>query len=219
VVVLQRRNLTVGVLVGVLGLVMAGSAQAQIQFLQTDCWSRQPPSVGVVTGRTQPYLELHAKDINASPGGSLSVGGGPNVAARLDLSPAGPLLVRFEGGMEWWDVRQKTYDPEANFSLIADRSVGTVWARRLVALAGLRFRDRHPSRLQICPHVLVGVGLYSINLPGGITRRQPGGAIVAGVDLPTGERGAVQLDLQLHATDAYAVPALTVGWAYRFPPR
>jgi hypothetical protein len=129
--------------------------------------------------------------------------------------------VRVEGAAARWDVRRTVYDPDAGFQVTDDRSIGTMSARHLVALLGVR-----AGREPVCAHVSVGGGLYSMAF-GGATLRRAGVAIAAGVEVPTGERGFVQADATVHIitmrdgtpiTSMSAVPALSllIGWAYRF---
>ncbi len=77
----------------------------------------------------------------------------------------------------------------------------------------------------MCAHVLVGAGAYSLGLRGA-TVRGPGIALTGGMEIPTGERGALQLDATVHAINTRSRPPiafsqtlvlnLTVGWIYRF---
>ena len=73
--------------------------------------------------------------------------------------------------------------------------------------------------------MLVGGGLYSLTFRDS-TLRRPGVSITAGIEVPTGERGAVQVDVQVHIIDTKSrfpvssssalAAALVAGWAYRF---
>lgn len=84
---------------------------------------------------------------------------------------------------------------------------------------------RQGGRSPVCGYVLAGGGLYSLGFRDATVRR-PGVALTAGMELPTGERGAVQVDVQLHLINTQGrypiafsdVPAaaITVGWSLRF---
>lgn len=205
---------TLGLLCAVLA---AGPAYAQVP---SNCSSPQPPSIGAAIGRSDPWLELEPGTFDALPGASVAVRSGTQLTARADLPVAGPLRLRVEGSTVRWDVRQTTYDADAGFRAIDETSIGHVTARHLAALIGVRLG--HPS---VCAHVSAGGGLYSMGFPEAAIRR-PGFTIAAGVEIPTGARGAVQLDVALHlvgtrdsrpiAMSTIPVASLLVGWAYRF---
>jgi len=202
----------------VLSLVLCATGADAAQRLD-DCRSAQPTSVGVSIGRSSPYLEVDSSAVGAPRVGSVSVESGGQLAGRLDLPVAGPLRLRVEAATARWDVRHRLY-LSASGETIADRSLDRISTRHLVALVGLR-----TGRAPMCAHVSIGGGLYSFGLPGAIVRR-PGFAFGVGMEIPTGEHGAVQLDVGLHLVttrDAYpitssAIPAasLSIGWAYRF---
>jgi hypothetical protein len=142
------------------------------------------------------------------------------IAGRADLPVVGPVRLRIEGSTAWWEIRRRTYDPEAAFRLVAETSDGRIAARHLVALAGLR-RGLSP----VCGHVLVGGGLYTIGYPGGAVRHR-GVSIAAGIEVPAGRHSVIQADLQLHligarnrhpsAVSLLPSASLLVGWSYRF---
>lgn len=74
-----------------------------------------------------------------------------------------------------------------------------------------------------CAHVSAGPGLYSIGYQG-TSGRRAGFAIAAGMEIPIGSRGAVQLDATVHLIGtsetspiaSAAALSLLAGWAYRF---
>lgn len=211
------RSVIAGVVLSVLCSVPVDAAQRILG--RSDCQAPQGPSVGVAFGRSSPYISLAPDVFDMETAGSVS--GGMQIAGRADLSIVGPLRLRIEGASARWDVRQKRYDPDAGFQLIEDRSVGHMATRQLVALVGVR-----AGRAPACAHVSVGPGLYSMGFRGTSIRR-PGIALAAGIEIPTGDRGAVQADVNLHLiltrdgqpiTSSTAVPAasLLIGWAYRF---
>jgi hypothetical protein len=185
-----------------------------------DCRSAQPPSIGVVVGRSSPYFDLAREVVEDLRPGTILVRGGYAIGARGDLSIAGPLRLRVEGSAARWDVERSRYDPAQNFQLIESTSVGHVAARQIGAALGLR-----GGRSPVCGYVLVGGGLYSVAFRD-VTLRRPGVAITAGIEIPTGEHGKVQVDVQVHIIDTKSRPpvsgsaalaaALVAGWAYRF---
>jgi hypothetical protein len=158
--------------------------------------------------------------VEPSGTGSVLVYGGAHIGGRADIPFLDVLRLRIEAGTARWDVRQKTYDPDRSYAVIADRSVGHMTANHLVALVGL-WVGREP----VCAHVSAGGGIYSLGFRRESIRRI-GGAIAAGIGIPTGDRGALQADINLHliSTDesklvaGSTVPAasLVVGWVYRF---
>lgn len=192
-----------------------GVAEAQGQ---ADCRSRQPPSVGVAFGRSSPYLDLAQGIIEGAAPGSVLVNGGAEFVARGDLPVTGPLRLRIEGATARWDVRQTMYGPDG--AVMAETSAGRMSARHFVALVGLR-----TGRAPLCAHVSGGGGLYALGFRDESVRR-PGAALAAGLELPTGQHGAIQVDAVLHlisTSGAYTIASSTVpvlnllaGWAYRF---
>lgn len=203
-------------LVALLSLGAAGAAGAQSS---SDCRSPQPRSVGVAIGRSSPYAEL-ASGFLLAEGGSVSVRSGLQVAGRVDIPIAGPLRVRVEGASSRWDMRRTVYDADAGYRVVDERSIGSMSERHLVALAGVR-----TGRAPFCAHVSAGGGFYALGFRDA-SHRRAGGAIAAGMEIPTGSRGAVQLDVTLHligtrdadpiASTVVPAAALTIGWAYRF---
>jgi hypothetical protein len=182
-----------------------------------DC-SIAPRGVGVSVGRSSPYLELSQGAVEAVSTGSILVGNGFQFAGRGDLPIAGPWRARVEAGAASWPAVRQIYGE--GFEPIARHQVGDVGVRQLVGLIG-----RQGGRSPACGYVLAGGGLYSLEFRGATVRR-PGVALTAGMEFPTGERGAIQADVQLHLIDTEgrypiagsAVPAasLTVGWSLRF---
>jgi hypothetical protein len=84
---------------------------------------------------------------------------------------------------------------------------------------------RQGGRSPVCGYVLGGGGIYSLDYQGASLRR-PGVAVTAGLELPAGDRGAVQVDMQLHvintrarypiATSKVLAASISVGWSHRF---
>ncbi len=197
--------------------VMAGTGQAQSR---PGCQSPVRPSLGVAIGRSSPYIELTRGAVPNDDSGSVRVEGGTIVTVRSDLSIAGPWRVRVEGSTARWGVSVRTYDPANNYQVLADTPAGHMSVRQIGAAVGLR-----GGRAPLCAHVLVGGGFYSLDYRGA-SITSPGFSITAGVEYPTGDRGAVQVDVQLNliqTRDRYPVAvstvpaaALVAGWAYRF---
>lgn len=152
----------------------AGSASAPGR---SDCRSPQPPSIGAAFGHSLPSVELSSSVAPAEPNSSVSARSGAQVAGRADLPVIGPLRVRLEGATARWEVRRIRYDPNGGFRVIDEELIGQITTRHLVAL--------------------VGPGLYSIGYQG-TSGRRAGFAIAAGMEIPTGSRGAVQLDVTVH---------------------
>ena len=195
---------------------VAGVSHAQSR---SGCQVAAPPAIGIAFGRSSPYLEMAQDVVNTERSGSILVYGGPQVSGRGEFSIAGPWRVRIEGSTARWDVVQKTYSP-VNGQELSSASVGHIEARRIGAAIGLR-----GGRDPLCAHVLAGYGLYSLSFRD-ITTRQPGVVITAGMEIPTGSRGAVQLDVDLHLINNRNSPlsnsstvlaaSLSIGWAFRF---
>lgn len=111
-------------------------------------------------------------------------------------------------------------DSPDDLTVTADESVDHMSARHLVALAGFRL-----GRAPACAHVSAGGGVYALGFRDESVWR-PGASLAAGIELPTGGHGAIQVDAVLHligTRDAHpiastAVPTLNllVGWAHRF---
>jgi hypothetical protein len=193
--------------------VTTGVAQAQSR----DC-SIAPRGVGGAIGRVSPYLELSQGAVDAVPRGSILVRNGFQFAGRGDFPIAGPWRARVDAAVANWPVVRQTYD--GGLQPASRETVGQVGVRQLAAMIG-----RQGGRSPACGYVLAGGGLYSLGFRGATVRR-PGVALTAGIELPTGERGAVQADVQLHLIDTQGrypiafsqVPAasLMVGWSLRF---
>jgi hypothetical protein len=150
----------------------------------------------------------------------VSVEDGRQLAARANLPVAGPLRLRLEAARSRWDVRRTAYDPAAGYAATSDRSIGSMSERHLVALIGMN------SRVGPCSYVAAGGGFYSIGFRE-MSFRSPGIALAAGMEIPTGARGAIQLDATLHVINSGNWRAITtnsqvlainllIGWAYRF---
>jgi hypothetical protein len=191
----------------------AGVASAQ----SMGCSSPDRPLVGFAIGRSSPYFDVSPETLDPA-GGSVLVGGGWQVGGRADLSIGGPFRVRVEGSSAWWEVERRTYDP-TNGQVLSETSEGHVGVRQIGAQIGLR-----GGRAPVCWYLLAGGGLYSLSFRDD-TSRQPGVAITPGMDFPTGARGRLQVEVQLHIItkgqppvhgSAVLAAALVVGWAYRF---
>ena len=177
-----------------------------------------PRGIGVATGRVSPYLELAQGAVDPTPGGSIVVRNSFQFAGRGDLPIAGPWRARVEAAVANWPVVRQTYDE--GFEPTVRETLGHVDVRQVAAMIG-----RQGGRSPACGYVLAGGGLYSLRFRGATIRR-PGVALTAGVEIPTGERGAVQVDAQLHLINTQGrypiafsdVPAasLMVGWSRRF---
>jgi hypothetical protein len=191
----------------------AGVAHAQSR----DC-SIAPRGIGVSIGRVSPYLELSQGAVDSVPRGSILVRNGFQLAGRGDLPVAGPWRVRLEAAAAKWPVVRQTYGDD--FQSTTTETAGHIGVRQIAAMIG-----RQGGRSPACGYVLAGGGFYSLDFRGAAVRR-PGVALTAGMEFPTGERGAVQVDVQLHLINTQArypiafsdVPAasLLVGWSLRF---
>ena len=209
----RRAALFIAVVLVVIGTSGIGQAQPY-----ADCQTARSRTVGVSVGRSSPYLDLARDAADAGTRGSILVSGGFQVAARGDMPIAGPWRARVEGSAVNWRVARQTYGDD--FQLIATDTIGHVEAREIAALIG-----RQGGRAPACGYVLVGGGIYSLGYHGTSLHR-PGGALTAGIEIPAGDRGAVQVDVQLriihtggrHPVSSSEVLAasLSAGWAFRF---
>lgn len=200
-------------------LLLAGVADARAQS-RSDCRSDQPPSLGASFGRSDPYIELQAGAVAGVPPGTVIVGRGAELAGRLDVPLMSPLRARIEGATARWDVRRQLYDPSSGYKLVSDESIDHMSAHHLTAILGLR-TGWPPA----CAFVGAGGGFYSIGFRGAAVR-SPGIVFTAGIELPAGQHGAIQLDATLHLIQTRSrepiamstVPTLSLlaGWAYRF---
>ena len=182
-----------------------------------DC-SIAPRGIGVSIGRVSPYLDLSQGAVDTVPRGSILVRNGFQLAGRGDLPIAGPWRARVEAAAANWPVVRQIYGDD--FQLTATETAGHVGVRQIAAMIG-----RQAGRSPVCGYVLAGGGFYSLDFRGAAVRR-PGVALTAGIEFPTGERGAVQADLQLHlvntegrypiAPSEVPVAGITVGWSLRF---
>jgi len=199
-----------------LALALVPTVMSVEGFAQTHgCQTAEPVSVGAAVGRSSPELDV-AHEIATESTGSVLVRGGPQFSARTDMSLAGPVRLRVEGSTARWNVERDKYD-----SQVTERSsMGTMTARQVGAAIGLR-----GGRAPVCWNVLVGGGLHSLTFRNA-TLRRPGVSITAGIDVPTGDHGLVQIDAQVNiintngrypASGTQALAAsLMAGWAYRF---
>ena len=197
--------------------VLPGASHAQGR---AGCQGPERPSLGIALGRSSPYLELARGVVDPGPGGTVRVTGGSQLTARGDVSIAGPLRFRVEGATTEWQVGLRTFSPVPPYNVIADTPAGHITVRQITAAVGLQ-----GGRAPVCGHVLAGAGLYWLSYRGAALRR-PGVSLSAGIEVPTGSRGAVQADVQLQMINtAYAHPvnmstvlaaSLSIGWAFRF---
>ena len=204
------------VALGVAGSVTTGVACAQ----SAGCAEPDRPSIGVGVGRSSPYFDLDAEAIAEPPSGSISVRNGNQISGRGDVSIAGPFRFRVEASAAHWNVEVQTYSGPPNVQLVSTRSAGEIAARHLGASIGVR-----TGRWPTCAYVLAGGGLYSMTFRGS-TLRRPGVVLTAGIEIPTGDHGRVQADVQLHLIDTQSRPpissttalaaTLVGGWAYKF---
>ena len=182
-----------------------------------NCSAPVPPGVGVSVGRSSPYFDLSRGIVDGDERGSVIVRGGPQLSARTDLPVAGAWRARVEGAAAKWRVTRQTYE---GLQLTADETVGHVKARHIAAMIG-----RQGGRSPVCGYVLAGGGIYSFDYKGTRVRR-PGVALAFGLEVPTGDHGAVQADMRLDIIDSrarYPIASSTVlgasvsvGWSLKF---
>ena len=188
------------------------------QAQSPDCATRPSRGIGISAGKGSPYFEFSRGVAAEAGGGSFLVRGGPQLAGRLDLPVAGAWRARLEASFARWRVDRQTYSPD--LQQVSKESAGEVAARQMVAMVG-----RQGGRAPVCGYVLAGGGLYSLDVLGTAVRG-PGVALTAGVEIPAGDRSAVQADVQLQvissrsrhpigSSDVLAA-SLVVGWSYRF---
>jgi hypothetical protein len=205
------------VLLAAAGLVsMTGVARAQGR---TDCSTLSPRGVGISFGRSAPYIELPLEAVGADDvQGSISVHSGRQLSGRLDLPVLGPWRARLEGATARWRVLEQDYSIDGRST--ASRERGHITARQMVATFGWQ-----GGRTPACGYVLAGGGLYTLDYRAARLTR-PGVALTAGVEIPAGDRSAIQAEMQLHIINtrgeppvrASDVPAagILIGWSYRF---
>jgi hypothetical protein len=195
------------------------TAGVSVTSAQDTCSAADRPSIGVAVGRSSPSFDLQRDAVDVPLSTSILVRGGPQFSVRGDLSIAGPWRLRAEGWTARWNVEGRTYDP-VNGQVTSSQSLGEIAVRQIGAAAGLSL-----GRAPVCARVLFGGGLYTLTFRDQ-TLRRPGFAFTAGIDIPTGDRGRVQIDVQLHIIETQNRPpvngsaalaaALVAGWAYRF---
>jgi hypothetical protein len=202
-----------------LATVLAFLAAAGVGHAQTAaCSAASPRSVGVSLGRASPYLDLSRGAVDAEIPGSILVRGGFQLAGRGDLPIAGPWRARVEAAAENWRVERQTYGKD--FQISSVNAVGHLGVRQVTAMVG-----RQGGRSPVCGYVLAGGGIYALGFRG-TTLRRPGVALTTGIEVPTGEHGAVAADVRLHlintrsqypiaSTDVLSA-SLSIGWSYRF---
>ena len=200
-----------------IALVLATTVGTGVASAQgMECSSPDRPLVGFAIGRSSPYFEVSPETIDLAAGGSVLVRGGWQVGGRADLSIGGPWRVRVEGSQAWWEVERRTYDANTG-QVLSETSEGHISVRQIGAQIGLR-----GGRAPVCWYVLAGGGLYSLSFRDD-SSRQPGVAITPGMDFPTGARGRLQVEVQLHIINTRPVygsaalaAALVAGWSFRF---
>ncbi len=183
-----------------------------------DCSAPAPPGVGVSVGKSSPYFDLSRGVVDGDERGSVIVRGGPQLSARADLPVAGAWRARIEGAAANWRVTRQTYDER--FQLTANETAGHVEERHIAAMIG-----RQGGRSPVCGYVLAGGGIYSFDYKGARVQR-PGVALAVGLEVPTGDRGAIQADVRLDIIDSRARypiasstvlgASLSVGWSHKF---
>jgi hypothetical protein len=202
----------------VLALALVGTPRVGHAQTRGDCSTSAPAAIGVSIGRSSPYFDLSREIADPGNTSSLLVRSGNLLSARVDLPISGPWRARIEGSGTNWRVERRTYG--SNGQVTSSDTAGHVEARQIVGMVG-----RQGGRNPVCGYVLAGGGLYSLEYQGTSLRR-PGVALTAGVEIPTGARGAVQADVQLHvintrgrypiASSQVLAASISVGWSYRF---
>ena len=195
-------------------LIATGVGHAQSRG---DCSTPSPPGIGVSVGKSSPYFDFSRGVVDEGGNGSVIVRGGPQLSVRGDLPVAGAWRARIEGAGANWRVTRQTYD---GVQLTAKETVGHVQERQIAAMIG-----RQGGRSPVCGYVLAGGGIYSIDYKGAGVRR-PGVALAFGIEVPTGDHGAVQADVRLDVIDSRARypiasstvlgASLSVGWSHKF---
>jgi hypothetical protein len=210
----RRWNVSLFSSVVLASLVSAGVGHARSL---ADCSEAPPPGFGVSVGRSSPYFDLSQGVVNEEGRRSVSVRGGPQLSARADLPVAGAWRARIEGAAANWRVTRQTYDGP---QLTANDTVGHVEERHIAGMIG-----RQGGRSPICGYVLAGAGIFSLDYKGARVRR-PGVALAFGLEVPTGDHGAIQADVRLDLIDSRARypiasttvlgASLSVGWSHKF---
>jgi len=195
-------------------LIASGAAHAQNR---ADCSEAAPPGLGVSVGRSSPYFYLSQGAVEGDQRGSVSVRGGPQLSARADLPVSGPWRARIEGAAAHWRVTRETYD---GVQMTARETVGHVEERHIAGMIG-----RQGGRSPVCGYVLAGAGIYALDYKGARVHR-PGVALAVGLEVPTGDHGAIQADVRLDLIDSRARypiasttalgASLSVGWSHKF---
>ena len=211
---LMRWNVSLLPFVVLASIIGAGVGHAQSR---ADCSEAPPPGFGVSVGRSSPYFYLSQGAVEGDQRGSVSVRSGPQLSARADLPVAGAWRARIEGAGANWRVTRQTYDGP---QLTANDTVGNVEERHIAGMIG-----RQGGRSPVCGYVLVGGGFYSLDYKGAQLRR-PGVALAFGLEVPTGDHGAIQADVRLDLIDSRARSpiasttvmgaSLSVGWSHKF---
>jgi hypothetical protein len=194
----------------------AGVAQAQPRG---ECSTPRPLGIGVSAGRSlTPYFDFSPGVFDTGGLGSISLEGGVHLGARVDAPIAGPWRARLEVSGANWRVDRQVFG--AGSDLVAIETMGHVEARQILASVG-----RQVGYSPACGYVLVGGGLFSLDVEGTRVRR-PGLALTAGIEMPVTDRGALQFEAQVHvirtdsrppiaSSDALAA-SISFGWLHRF---
>ena len=204
------------VVAALLFMIATGVGEAQSI---ADCSAPHRPAFGIALGRSSPYFEPSLASGGPGTSGSTLTRGSVVFDGRLDLSIAGAWRARVEGAVTDWRLERQIYSADLR-QVVATETVGHVDVRNIVGLAGWQ-----GGRAPVCGYVLGGGGLYSLGYQEA-KHRSPGVALTAGVEIPGGPRGVVQVEVQLHLINAqsrYPIGSSTVlddrivaGWAYRF---
>ena len=211
----MRQHISLLMTFSVALVVPAATAQAQPRG---DCSVAPPLMLGVSGGRSSPSFDLARDLVDTEQNASSMVRSGGQIGARVDVPIAGPWRARVEGARASWRVERQRYGD--GVQVVATDTIGHVESRQIVATIG-----RQGGRSPACGYVLAGGGLYSLGYRGARLTR-PGFALTAGIEVATGDRGAIQVDVQLHVIDtqsrspvagsAALAASLTAGWSFRF---
>jgi hypothetical protein len=204
--------------IAVILMVVAGPEGAHAQSV-ADCGTPRRPGIGVAVGRSSPYFEPSLRDGGSGTTGTTGSRGGLMIAGRADLPIEGAWRGRVQGGAARWHLERQVYSADLR-RVIATETTGRIQVREIVGLVG-----RQVGRPPVCAYVLAGGGFYSLRHEGA-SHRNSGFALAAGIEIPAGPHGAVQVDVQLHlittrerypiASSAVLDGRLSAGWLYRF---
>jgi len=199
-------------------LVLVGSSGVARAQPSGGCSVAGPLGFGITAGRSSPYFDLARELADGGQSTSIQVRSGGLVGGRLDVPIAGPWRARVEASRANWRVERQIYGE--GFQVVGSDTAGHVEARQLVGMVG-----RQGGRRPACGYVLAGGGIYSLSYQDASLRR-PGFALAAGIEVATGDHGAIQVDVQLNIIDTQSRPpvsgsaalaaSLTAGWSFRF---